>query len=143
LLKQWGTGERSVDRKRTLRPTHTHTHTHTHTYTHTHIHTRRLNPPTYPPLTHTRQNPLLTRKKLSPELSKLLKLRREEKREAIEAALLDAIRQRQWFLPNRPGWVVLDAEAAKALGLPHGQGAGDEAGRTMRLVELNGRVEGE
>ena len=78
----------------------------------------------HPFLPHTTQNPLLTVKQLTPELAKLLKLRREEKRERVEAALLEAIRERQWFLPQRPGWVRLDAEAAKALGLPNSTGTG-------------------
>ena len=86
------------------------------------------------------QNPLLTPKKLTAELAKLLRLRREERREAIEAALFEAVRQRSWFLPHRPGWVTVDPEGAKLLGLPHAEK--DEALRTMRLVELNAKVEG-
>lgn len=34
----------------------------------------------------------------------------------------------------------MDAEAAKLLGLPHGEK--EEFQRTLRLVELNGKVEG-
>ncbi|GAB5036067.1 Hypothetical protein NocV09_03300480 [Nannochloropsis oceanica] len=56
------------------------------------------------------------RRRLSPELSKVLRLRKEERQETVEAALLGLIATRQLFLHSEPGWIQCDDDLWRLFG---------------------------
>lgn len=56
------------------------------------------------------------RRRLSPELTKVLQLRKEERQETVEAAMMELIDSRQLFLPLEPGWIRCNDDLWKLFG---------------------------
>ena len=80
------------------------------------------------------------RRKVSPELAKVLHLRKEERQETIEAALLELVSARQLQAPRQPGWIVCDEELCRLFGLQEGVEEGSAASK-VHLSSLAERLE--